>query len=84
MEDFRKINKEYDQLMMDLEADIFSSIKNDKDPLLSALVYARTGNYIDFACIARSNQKKKHFPSFKAKQKIPLTKKNIRHFAGHG
>ena len=49
MEDFTRINKEYDQLMLDLEAELRSTIRYSEDPLKAALIYARTGNYIDFA-----------------------------------
>ena len=51
MEDFSQINREYDQLMLDLEADLRSTIRYSEDPLKSALIYARTGNYIDFAAL---------------------------------
>ena len=51
MEDFTKINEEYDQLMLDLEDDLLSVIRYSQDPLKAALIYARTGNYIDFAAL---------------------------------
>lgn len=51
MEDFTRINKEYDQLMLDLEAELRSTIRYSEDPLKAALIYARTGNYIDFAAL---------------------------------
>lgn len=51
MEDFRQINREYDQLMLDLEDDLRSTIRYSEDPLKAALIYARTGNYIDFAAL---------------------------------
>ena len=52
MEDFSHINREYDQLMLDLEEDLLSAIRYSADPLRAALIYARTGNYIDFAALA--------------------------------
>lgn len=51
MEDFSQINREYDQLMLDLEEDLLSAIRYSADPLRAALIYARTGNYIDFAAL---------------------------------
>lgn len=79
MEDFTQINKEYDQLMMDLEADIYSSIKNTEDPLLSALVYARTGNYIDFAALPEVS-KEKALSLIQSENKDPLDKKEYQAF----
>ena len=51
MEDFSGINREYDQLMLDLEEDLLSAIRYSADPLRAALIYARTGNYIDFTAL---------------------------------
>ena len=45
MEDFTRINKEYDQLMLDLEAELRSTIRYSEDPLKAALIYARTGRH---------------------------------------
>ena len=55
MEDFSQINREYDQLMLDLEEDLLSAIRYSADPLRAALIYARTGNYIDFAALSDVN-----------------------------
>lgn len=56
MEDFSEINREYNQLMMDIEEDLFSSILKAPDPLSAAFLYARTGNYIDFAALPDVNK----------------------------
>ena len=56
MEDFSQINREYDQLMLDLEEELRSTIRYSADPLKTALIYARTGNYIDFAALPEVSQ----------------------------
>ncbi len=55
MEDFTRINKEYDQLMLDLEDSLEEKIRHSDDPLETALLYARIGNYIDFAALSDVN-----------------------------
>ena len=69
MEDFTRINKEYDQLMLDLEAELRSTIRYSEDPLKAALIYARTGNYIDFARF-RKSARKLHYLLLKVKTKM--------------
>ena len=46
MENFREINNEYNQLILNLEEELSTSVKYAQDPLKEALLYARTGNYI--------------------------------------
>ena len=55
MEDFSQINREYDQLMLDLEDSLEEKIRHSDDPLETALLYARIGNYIDFAALSDVN-----------------------------
>ena len=52
MEDYSSIKKEFNQLMLDLEPSLEETIRNSDDPLKTALLYARIGNYIDFAALA--------------------------------
>lgn len=49
--DFTKEKKEYNDVMMRYESDIWSAIEDAKDSLLEALKYARVGNYIDFGAV---------------------------------
>lgn len=51
-QDYTEIKKEFNQLMLDMEADIRALIDASDDPLAAALVYARIGNYIDFNAMA--------------------------------
>lgn len=49
--DFTEIKKEYNTLMMNLEDNLRTLIQAAPDPLESALIHARIGNYIDFAAM---------------------------------
>ena len=52
MEDYTEIKKEFNALMMNLEDDLRTAIWASEDSLKEALLYARIGNYIDFAAMA--------------------------------
>lgn len=56
MEDFTEIKKEFNQLMLNMETSIEDKIRKAKDPLEKALLYARIGNYIDFAALSNVDQ----------------------------
>lgn len=56
MEDFTEIKKEFNQLMLNMEVSIEDSIRKSNDPLEKALLYARIGNYIDFAALSNVDQ----------------------------
>lgn len=47
-EKYAAIKKHYNALMLNMEADIARRIEESDDPLRTALLYARAGNYIDF------------------------------------
>ena len=47
-EDYTEIKKEFNQLMLNVEASVEEKIRTSADPLETALLYARIGNYIDF------------------------------------
>ena len=79
MEDFSQINREYDQLMLDLEEDLLSTIRYSSDPLKAALVYARTGNYIDFAALPEVS-KKTALSLIKSENKDELDEQEYRNF----
>lgn len=79
MEDFTRINKEYDQLMLDLEAELRSTIRYSKDPLKAALIYARTGNYIDFAALPEVS-KETALSLIKSENKDDLDEQEYRQF----
>lgn len=51
VKDFTEIKKDYNTLMMNLEDKLRAIIKSSPDPLESALIHARIGNYIDFAAM---------------------------------
>lgn len=56
MEDFTEIKKEFNQLMLNMEVSIEDKIRKSDDPLEKALLYARIGNYIDFAALSNVDQ----------------------------
>lgn len=51
-EDYSRIKHEFNRLMLDVEDSVEKKIRQSADPLEMALVYARIGNYIDFAALA--------------------------------
>ncbi len=50
-ESYAPIRKQYNDLVLSMEDAIRTTIEASEDPLLSALIYSRTGNYIDFAAM---------------------------------
>ncbi len=55
---FDKLKLEYNQLMLEEEARIEQAIQTSDDPLLTALKFARAGNYIDFGAMGSVNKNK--------------------------
>ena len=55
-EDYTEIKKEFNQLMLNGEASVEEKIRTSADPLETALLYARIGNYIDFAALENVSQ----------------------------
>lgn len=55
-EDYTEIKKEFNQLMLNVEASVEEKIRTSADPLETALLYARFGNYIDFAALENVSQ----------------------------
>lgn len=56
--DFTEIKKDFNALMLQLETQLKETIRTADDPLESAFVYARVGNYIDFSAIPDVNKEK--------------------------
>lgn len=56
MEDFTEIKREYNQLMLNMEDSLENKIWKSEDPLKKSLLYARIGNYIDFAALSNVDQ----------------------------
>lgn len=55
-EDYTEIKKEFNRFMLGMEKALEEKIRNAPDPLEKALLYARIGNYIDFAALSNVNQ----------------------------
>lgn len=55
-EDYTEIKKDFNRFMLDIEHTLEEKIRSSADPLEKALLYARIGNYIDFAALSNVNQ----------------------------
>ena len=55
---FETLKKQYNNLLLDKEKTVESYIQNSKDPLLTAIKYARVGNYIDFGAMGSIDDEK--------------------------
>ena len=51
-DDYCEVKKQYNDLVLGLEDEIRKSIEASSEPLLEAMLLARTGNYIDFGAMA--------------------------------
>lgn len=49
--DYSKIKKQYNNLFLSMETDLRQKINSADDPLATALIMARIGNYIDFGAM---------------------------------
>lgn len=70
-EDYTDIKHEFNQLMLSLEKRLEMNIRESHDPLETALLYARIGNYIDFAALAHVD-KDTVISLIEAENKAPL------------
>lgn len=50
--DYSKIKKQFNDIMLSYEEEIWNKIKDSEDNLYSAICYAFTGNYIDFGAMS--------------------------------
>ena len=73
------VKKKYNQLMLDMEASLEETIRNSEDPLETALLYARIGNYIDFAALSNVNSDTV-LSLLKEDNKEPLNAQEYLHF----
>lgn len=55
---FEELKRTYNQMMLEKEASIREEIESAKDPLKTAILYARVGNYIDFGALGSVDNKK--------------------------
>ena len=59
---YEKVKKEYNDFILCMEADLRIKIEKSDNPFLTAFLYSRLGNYIDFGTM--NNVDKKEFLSF--------------------
>ncbi len=70
-EDYTEIKHEFNRLMLELEPRLEKNIRQSGDPLEAALLYARIGNYIDFAALSHVD-KKEMLSLIEEENKAPL------------
>ena len=78
-EDYSGIKHEFNRLMLDLEDRLEQNIRSSRDPLETALLYARIGNYIDFAALSHVD-KDTVLSMIEAENKAPLDALEYAHF----
>lgn len=66
-----EVKKEFNDFLLSMESDIEKKIREHKDSLESALCYARTGNYIDYAAV-KDISKEKLLELFEKQEKSGL------------
>ena len=55
-EDFSKLKKEYNQLLLKKEDELKNRIANSDDPILSGIKFVAAANYIDFMAVENVNE----------------------------
>lgn len=78
-EDYTAVKHEFNQLMLHLEEQLEKNIRKSGDPLETALLYARIGNYIDFAALSHVD-KDTVISLIEAENKAPLDPQEYAHF----
>ena len=53
---YEKVKRQYNDLLLSMEDTFRNQIKKSDDPLITAFVYARTGNYIDFGALSNVDE----------------------------
>lgn len=79
LEDYTEIKKDFNLLMLNLEEKLRRMIRSSGDPLESALLHARIGNYIDFAALSHVD-KEQMLSMIESENKDPLDKEEYAHF----
>lgn len=78
-EDYTDIKHEFNRLMLNLEEQLEETIRKSEDPLETALLYARIGNYIDFAALANVD-KEQVLTMIREENKDPLNPAEYKNF----
>lgn len=79
-EDYGPVKEAYNRLVLDMETEIEEKIRSAKDPLYTAMRYARIGNYIDFSAV--SDVKPEEFLSLLDREKDLIDEEEYRYFTG--
>ena len=73
------VKKEFNDYLLSLEEDIEAEIRAHRDPLSASLLYARTGNYIDYASV-KDISKEKLLELFENQARDGLDAREYAHF----
>lgn len=77
---YADVKKEFNQLVMSMEEELKQRVLSQPDPLKTALLYARVGNYIDFPALEQVE--KEEFLSLFEREKDVLDEKEYMSFSG--
>lgn len=77
---YADVKKEFNQLVMSMEEELKQRFLSQPDPLKTALLYARVGNYIDFSALEQVE--KEEFLSLFEREKDVLDEKEYMSFSG--
>ncbi|MGN1140665.1 MAG: damage-control phosphatase ARMT1 family protein [Oliverpabstia sp.] len=77
---YADVKKEFNQLVMSMEEELKQRVLSQPDPLKTALLYARVGNYIDFSALEQVE--KEEFLSLFEREKDVLDEKEYMSFCG--
>lgn len=77
---YADVKKEFNQLVMSMEEELKQRVLSQPDPLKTALLYARVGNYIDFSALEQVE--KEEFLSLFEREKDVLDEKEYMSFSG--
>ena len=73
------VKKEFNDYLLSLEEDIEAEIRAHREPLAASLLYARTGNYIDYASV-KDISKEKLLELFENQARDGLDAREYKHF----
>lgn len=76
---YAEVKKEYNQYVLEMEADLQAEIEKAEDPLAMSLVFARIGNYIDFGAMQHVD-KQQFLELFEDEEKNTLDAVNYEQF----
>lgn len=77
--DMEQEKREFNEFLLDMEEELERAIRQERDPLMAALNYARTGNYIDLTTV-KDVSKEGLLKLFEQQEQNPLDEREYHHF----